>query len=184
MSHKPGGRLPLLSARPADILATLKRAATSSAAQRHDVCVNSLPKTVTRQRRGCVNPSPSAPESSTLTTACKNIETFSYTRRVDCRYRVVDSTQWSSLSDITADTTTLVDNNNSAARSLDSGSVVVHCPGGNSGSGARPAAPGSTRSSVLFHTHFTNNTTDVQVLDRLRREYCSALALSLLPSVR
>ena len=31
--------------------------------------VNSLPKTVTRQRRGCdVNPGPSAPESSTLTT--------------------------------------------------------------------------------------------------------------------
>ena len=32
--------------------------------------VNSLPKTVTRQRRGCdyVNPGPTAPESSTLTT--------------------------------------------------------------------------------------------------------------------
>ena len=31
--------------------------------------VNSLPKTVTRQRRGCdSNPGPSAPESSTLTT--------------------------------------------------------------------------------------------------------------------
>ena len=31
--------------------------------------VNSLPKTVTRQRRGCyLNPSPSAPESSMLTT--------------------------------------------------------------------------------------------------------------------
>jgi len=31
--------------------------------------VNSLPKTVTRQRRGCdLNPSPSVPESSTLTT--------------------------------------------------------------------------------------------------------------------
>ena len=31
--------------------------------------VNSLPKTVTRQRRGCdVNPGPSEPESSTLTT--------------------------------------------------------------------------------------------------------------------
>ena len=30
--------------------------------------VSSLPKTVTRQRRGCdLNPSPSAPESSTLT---------------------------------------------------------------------------------------------------------------------
>jgi len=31
--------------------------------------VNSLPKTVTRQRRGCdLNPGPSAPESSRLTT--------------------------------------------------------------------------------------------------------------------
>ena len=31
--------------------------------------VNSLPKTVTRQRRGCdLDPGPSAPESSTLTT--------------------------------------------------------------------------------------------------------------------
>jgi len=36
--------------------------------QRHDG-VNSLPKTVTRQRRGCdLNPGPTAPESSTLTT--------------------------------------------------------------------------------------------------------------------
>jgi len=32
MSHKPGGRLPLLFARPAVILATLKRAATNFAA--------------------------------------------------------------------------------------------------------------------------------------------------------
>ena len=32
MSHKPGGRLPLLSARPAVTLATLKRAATNFAA--------------------------------------------------------------------------------------------------------------------------------------------------------
>ena len=32
VSHKPGGRQPLLSARPAVILATLKRAATSFAA--------------------------------------------------------------------------------------------------------------------------------------------------------
>jgi len=34
MSHKPGGRLPLLSARPAVTLATLKRAATNFAAWR------------------------------------------------------------------------------------------------------------------------------------------------------
>ena len=32
VSHEPGGRLPLLSARPAVTLATLKRAATSFAA--------------------------------------------------------------------------------------------------------------------------------------------------------
>ena len=32
VSHKPGGRLPLLSARPADTLATLKKAATNFAA--------------------------------------------------------------------------------------------------------------------------------------------------------
>ena len=32
MSHKPDGRLPLLSARPADTRATLKRAATNFAA--------------------------------------------------------------------------------------------------------------------------------------------------------
>jgi len=35
--------------------------------------VNSLPKTVTRQRRGCdLNPGPSAPESSMLTTRLKS----------------------------------------------------------------------------------------------------------------
>jgi len=32
VSHKPGGRLPLLSARPAVTLATLKRAATNFSA--------------------------------------------------------------------------------------------------------------------------------------------------------
>jgi len=32
VSHKPGGRLPLLSARPAVTIATLKRAATNFAA--------------------------------------------------------------------------------------------------------------------------------------------------------
>jgi len=43
VSHKPGGRLPLLSARPAVTLATLKRAAT-----RGTMVVKSL--TVTQQR--------------------------------------------------------------------------------------------------------------------------------------
>ena len=71
MSHKPGGRLPLLSARPADTPATLKRAATNFCClvNRGTMGANSLPKTVTRQRRDCdLNPGPSVPESSTLTT--------------------------------------------------------------------------------------------------------------------
>ena len=71
VSHKPGGRLPLLSARPAVTAATFKRAATSFAAWRTEArwVWNSLPKTVTRQRCGCdLNPGPSAPESSMLTT--------------------------------------------------------------------------------------------------------------------
>jgi len=40
VSHKPGGKLPLLSARPTVTLATLKRAATMSllGEQRHDEC--------------------------------------------------------------------------------------------------------------------------------------------------
>jgi len=40
VSHKPGGRLPLLSTRPAVTLATFKRAATNFAAgeQRHNGC--------------------------------------------------------------------------------------------------------------------------------------------------
>ena len=71
VSHKPGDRLPLLSARPAVTLATLKRAAA-----RGTIGVNSLLKTVTRQRRGCdLNPGPSAPESSTLTTLLTMVKT-------------------------------------------------------------------------------------------------------------
>jgi len=69
VSHKPGDRLSLLSARPAVTLATLKRAATNFAAWCTWMGVSSLPKTVTRQRRGCdLNPGATAPESSTLTT--------------------------------------------------------------------------------------------------------------------
>ena len=67
MSHKPGGSLPLLSARPAVTFATLKRAATNFAAWWTEarwvwtVCL--------RQRRDSdLKPGPSAPESSTLTT--------------------------------------------------------------------------------------------------------------------
>ena len=71
VSHKPGGRLTLLSARSAVTPATLKRAATNFCClvNRGTMGVNSLPKTITRQRRDCdLNPGPSVPESSTLTT--------------------------------------------------------------------------------------------------------------------
>jgi len=71
VSHKPGGRLPLLSARPAVIVATLKKGCYQfhCLVNRGTMGVNSLPKTVTGQRRGCdLNTDPSAPESSTLTT--------------------------------------------------------------------------------------------------------------------
>jgi len=47
VSHKPGGRLPLLSARPAVTPATLKRVA-ANLVNRGTMGVNSLPKTVTR----------------------------------------------------------------------------------------------------------------------------------------
>jgi len=55
VSHKPGGRLPLLSVRPAVTPATLKRAATNfrCLVKEGTMGVNSLPKSVTRQRRGC-----------------------------------------------------------------------------------------------------------------------------------
>ena len=71
VSHKSGTRLPLLSVRPAVSLATLKRAEKQfrCLVNRGTMGVNSLPKTVTRQRRCCdLNPGHSAPESSTLTT--------------------------------------------------------------------------------------------------------------------
>jgi len=56
VSHKPGGRLTLLSARPTVTPATRKRAAT-----RGTMGVNSFPETVIRQRRDCdLNSGPSA----------------------------------------------------------------------------------------------------------------------------
>jgi len=46
--------------------------------------VNSLPKTATRQRHGCdLNPGPTAPESSTLTT-----------RLSDCHCQVLPSSEF------------------------------------------------------------------------------------------
>ena len=73
VSHKPGGRLPLLSARPAVTPATPQEGCYQFCClvNRGTMGVNSLPKTVTRQRRGCdLNSGPSVPESepSTLTT--------------------------------------------------------------------------------------------------------------------
>ena len=88
VNHKPDGRLPLLSARPAVTPATLKRAAANFAAW-WTIGVNTLPKTVTRQHCNCdLNLGPSALESSTLITrlpshpithshgsACKDVTT-------------------------------------------------------------------------------------------------------------
>jgi len=50
VSHKPGGWLPLLSARPA---VTPQPYQFCCLVNRGTMGVNSLPKTVTRQRRGC-----------------------------------------------------------------------------------------------------------------------------------
>ena len=55
VNHKPDGRLPLLSARPTVTPSTLKRVATNFCClvNRGTKGVNSLPKTVTGQRRDC-----------------------------------------------------------------------------------------------------------------------------------
>ena len=73
VSHKPGGRLPLLTARPVVTVTALKEGCYQFCClvNRGTMGVNSLPKTVTRERRrrGCdLNPGPYAPESGTLTT--------------------------------------------------------------------------------------------------------------------
>jgi len=71
VSHKPDGWLPLLSARPAVIPQPLTGLLPILllGEQRHSGCEQFAFKTVTRQRRDCnLNPGPSAPESSTLTT--------------------------------------------------------------------------------------------------------------------
>jgi len=81
VSHKPGGRLPLLSARPAVTPTTLEGFYQFCClVDRSTMGVNSLPKTVTLQRRDCnLNPGPSAPESSTLTTRLPSHPLFSHT---------------------------------------------------------------------------------------------------------
>jgi len=65
VSHIPGGRLPLLFPRPASYPHNQFRCLVN----RGTMGVNSLPKTIIQQQRGCnLNPGPSAPESNTLTT--------------------------------------------------------------------------------------------------------------------
>ena len=70
VSHKPSGRLPLLSARPACSYPRNPREGCCQfccLANRGTIGVNGLPRTVTRQLRDCdLNPGPSVPESSTL----------------------------------------------------------------------------------------------------------------------
>jgi len=56
--------------------------------------MNSLPKTVTRQRRECdFNPGPSAPESSTLTTRLPSLIASDYKRRLfgECWHRICEA---------------------------------------------------------------------------------------------
>ena len=94
VNHKPGGRLPLLSA---FTLATLKMGATNFGAwclvNRGTVGVNSLPKSVTRQRHRCdLNSGPSTPESSTLTTRLPYlivVESKYYRLNSDCATQAV-----------------------------------------------------------------------------------------------
>ena len=77
VSHKSGGRLPLLSASPAVTPATLKRAATNFAAWWAEarwvwtVCLRLLPD---------LNPGPTAPEFSTLTTRLPSQRSGIYNR--------------------------------------------------------------------------------------------------------
>jgi len=70
VSQKPGGRLPLLSTRPAVTPATLKRAATILllGEQRHDGCEQFAQDCYPTASRLRFEPGPSAPESSMLTT--------------------------------------------------------------------------------------------------------------------
>jgi len=64
VSHKPGGMACSYHRNPQDL-----RYQFRCRANRGAMGVNSLPKTVTRQRRGCdLNPGPTALECSTLTT--------------------------------------------------------------------------------------------------------------------
>jgi len=103
VSHKPGSRLPLLSARPTVTPATLKRVlpVLLLGEQRH-MGVNSLSKIGTRQRRGCdLNPGRSALESSTLTTRRPShpglqLPVLRWTSSVECDPAVNSLDHWHS----------------------------------------------------------------------------------------
>jgi len=89
VSHKPGARLPLLSARPT-VTPAKGCYQFHCLVNRGTMGVNSLPKIVTGQRRDCeLNPGPStAPECSTLTTRLPSHPMNQWTRRysvVSCR---------------------------------------------------------------------------------------------------
>ena len=77
VSHKPGGRVPLLSARPAVTLIGLVPISLLGE-QRHDGC-DEFARDCYRQRRGCdLNRGPTAPESSTLTTPLPSNPKYGY----------------------------------------------------------------------------------------------------------
>jgi len=100
VGHKPGGRLPLLSARPAVTPATLKRTATISllGKQKHDGCeqfASDCYPTASRLRFE-VNPGPSASESSTLPTRLPSHPLTGSTDDVSPRCLTTRGVSWSS----------------------------------------------------------------------------------------
>jgi len=88
VSHKPGGRLSLLPPGPQLPSQPLRGLLPVSllGEQRHNGCVNSLPKTVTRQRRGCdLNPDPSRVVHGSI--LCDLIQHLGRRKRIDTRRR-------------------------------------------------------------------------------------------------
>ena len=91
VSHKPGGRLPLLSARPTVTLATVKRAATSFSAWWTEaqwawtVCLRLFPDSVAA---AILNPGPSV-EYSTLTTCLPSHLKEQYSKQFFNIYRLI-----------------------------------------------------------------------------------------------
>jgi len=91
VSHKPGGRLPLLSARPTVTLATVKRAATSFSAWWTEaqwawtVCLRLFPDSVAA---AILNPGPSV-EYSMLTTCLPSNLKEQYSKQFFNIYRLI-----------------------------------------------------------------------------------------------